>query len=147
MDIIFGVISTIIGLIVFYFLGLQFYKLGQTIKGKYPIIYRVYVILWSLILAAVVLAGLTIIGDNIESKKRQKRMSELSAIVESKPYINKTNKDAVVSELRSKGYTDYEIYIAFEKSPYLKESFEKAKIEGGYTDSDIAKHYGLDIFK
>lgn len=104
-------------------------------------------ILWSLILAAVVLASLTIIGDNIESKKRQKRMSELSTIVESKPYINNTNKDAVVSELRSKGYTDYEIYIAFEKSPYLKESFEKAKIEGGYTDSDIAKHYGLDIFK
>ena len=104
-------------------------------------------ILWSLILAVVVLAGLAIIGDNIESRKHQKRMSELSTIVESKPYINNTNKDAVVSELRSKGYTDYEIYIAFEKSPYIKESFEKAKIEGGYTDSDIAKHYGLDIFK
>ena len=73
-------------------------------------------------------------------------MNELSTIVESKPYINKTNKDAVVSELRAKGYTDYEIYTAFEKSPYLKKSFERAKIEG-YTDSDIAKHYGLDIFK
>lgn len=147
MSILFGVISTIIGLVLFYFLGIQFYKIGQTIKVKYPIIYRIYVILWSLILAVIIFASLAIIRDNIESNKYQKRMSELSAIVESKPYIDKTNKDAVISELRAKGYTDYEIYTSFEKSPYLKESFEKAKMEGGYTDSDIAKYYGLDIFK
>ena len=148
MSIIFGVVSTIIGLAVFYFLGLQFYKLGQTIKEKYPIIYRIYVILWSLILAVIVFFILAMIDGKVESRKHEKRMSELSTIIESKPYIDKTNKHAMVSELRAKGYTDYEIYTSLKESPQLKESFEKAKQEGGFSDSQIAKDvFGLDIYK
>ena len=105
-------------------------------------------ILWSLILAVIVFFILAMIDDKVESRKHEKRMSELSAIVESKPYIDKTNKHAVVSELRAKGYTDYEIYTSLKESPQLKESFEKAKQEGGFSDSQIAKDvFGLDIYK
>lgn len=132
------------GLILFF--GMQLYKLGMSIKEKFPIIYRIYVIFWSLILAIVLIGGWFKVGDYVDRKERENKIDQALISIQNKPRFTDDNRLALVGELRSEGYSDREIFEALNSSDQFKDKFNEARLKHNMSNYDIAKEFGISPY-
>lgn len=132
------------GLILFF--GMQLYKLGMSIKEKFPILYRIYVIFWSLIIAIVLIGGWFKVGDYVDRKEREYKIDQALISIQNKPRFTDDNRLALVGELRSEGYSDREIFEALNSSDQFKDKFNKARLKHNMSNYDIAKEFGISPY-
>lgn len=151
MDILFYILCAIVGIFITYIFGIQFYKLGQNLKNRFPIIYRLYVIFWSIIAAIVLVGMLAGVKSSIDSYQEEKKREDISRIL----LLNTTKEvngevltlrqiiKKVKNELHQSGASEEDAYrYASTKSKIFSDNIKKAK-EKGYTDRDIADAMGL----
>ena len=79
MDMLFGVLCAVIGVLLASILGLQFYKLGKSLKPRFPIIYRLYVITWCIVAALFLIVILMVSKDAYDRQQNQKSINSLNA--------------------------------------------------------------------
>ena len=150
MKTIIFIAGVLLGLLVLYFLGLQFYKIGKILKQKTPILFRVYLIFWVLIGGFTGILMVAEVYSNIEQKEklaeREKKDANIEAIVSNYNDSSKKDIEKLFKEIEARGFflTDDEKYclILLKKSTIPAIMEVKAK---GFTAKDIADYYGIYI--
>lgn len=143
MDIIFGIFSGLVGLFIAYFLGLQFYKLGTSLKTRFPIVFRLYVIFWSLLGALVLIFALDGIKSAIDKNQREKRGDALTSLISPTPELYQDTLGRVKKAKRA-NVPDKEIFDAMILSSRYTSILKNAN-QAGYTYQEIAQHLGLYV--
>lgn len=150
VQIIIWIIATLVFLIIFYLLGVQFYQLGLKLKEKYSITYRLYLIFWILI-GAMVAIGLTIgAQDGLKSYQHNKKQEELSLILEldkttvwsGQQISNREKLDKFREAADQDNISDNIAYNMILTSKTYSNNIEIAKSKG-FTDKDVASAMGL----
>lgn len=145
MKIIIIILSCVVVLGVLYFLGIQFYKLGQLLKNRHPIIYRFYVIFWIFFIFIISIGTLMSLYGDIKRKEREEERQRQKAIVTQQIQQLGSSQDLQkrIEKVRKQGATDVQIYYAIKDSPKYKQQIKTA--DDFMSDSEIAKELGLNI--
>ena len=148
MKTILFVVGILLGLLVLYFLGIQFYKIGKILKQKAPILFRVYIICWVIIGGGIAILTVGSVYTSIEQKeeqaKREKKDADINAIVSKYNDSSREDIEKLFKETEARGFyltNNEQFYLLLLKKstiPAIKEV--KAK---GYTLEDIANYYGI----
>lgn len=143
MNIIFYILCVIVGFFVTYILGMQFYKLGQSLKSRFPIIYRIYTIFWGFMGAFVLIGVLAGVKSYVDNYQEAKKIEKIESTF--KKYANGVDYTGIVDEARLLGYSDKEIYAAARDGEKLKKVFDELAKEG-VTDQEIGKFLNLNPY-
>lgn len=143
MNIIFYILCVIVGFFVTYILGMQFYKLGQSLKSRFPIIYRIYTIFWGFMGAFVLIGVLVGVKSYVDNYQEAKKIEKIESTF--KKYANGVDYTGIVDEARLLGYSDKEIYAAARDGEKLKKVFDELAKEG-VTDQEIGKFLNLNPY-
>ena len=136
MDILFYILCAIVGFAITYMLGLQFYKLGQNLRDKFPIIYRIYTIFWGLIGAIVLIGALIVVKVKIDDYHHNKSIEAFSEFLSTKHKVDMDVAYVIINDLRQeKGYiSDGNFKKLLTLLPVFRANYELAKQSSGLSD-------------
>ncbi len=143
MDIIFYILCIVAGLFITYILGVQFYKLGQNLKNRFPIIYRIYAIFWGFVGAFILIGALVGIKSGIDNYQHNKKIEKIEYTF--KKYASGVDYMGLIDKARLSNHSDKEIYAAAKDGEKLKKVFDELAKEG-VTDEEIGKFLNLDPY-
>lgn len=69
------IIASLIGLAITALIGQQFWKIGQHLKTRFPVIFRLYVVFW-LVIGLIALAGLSALAIDYTNKLQRQPCQE-----------------------------------------------------------------------
>ncbi|WP_168416471.1 hypothetical protein [Acinetobacter indicus] len=145
MDILFYILCAIVGIFITYIFGIQFYKLGQNLKNRFPIIYRLYAIFWSIIVAIILVGVLAGVKSKIDDYQHNKSIYKFSTFLSTKHEVDMDVAYVIINDLkREKGYiSDGNFNKLLALLPVFRESYESAKQSSSlseyYAKSEVEK--------
>lgn len=136
MDIIFYILCVAVFFFITYVLGLQFYRLGQNLKYKFPIIYRIYTIFWGFIGAFVLIGVLVGVKSKIDDYQHNKSIEVFSSLLSSKPKVDMDIAYVIINDLKQeKGYiSDGNFKKLLALLPSFRANYESAKQSSNLSD-------------
>lgn len=141
MTIIFYILCIAVGIFITYILGVQFYKLGQNLKERFPIIYRIYTIFW-IFFGGLLLIGILIgIKTEIDEYQHKKKIEKIESVFEK--YADDVDYRGLINEAKNNNASEKQIYQEIEQSKKFKNAFYELK-KDGLTDYEIGNFLNLD---
>lgn len=141
MTIIFYILCIAVGVSIAYILGLQFYKLGLSLKNRFPILYRLYLIAWILAGSLALIGVLVATGAVIKDYQREQKTKKIALIFQK--YSNGIQYADRIENAKENNYSDKEIYQQLKQSQKLKKAFDELQKEG-ITEDEIGEF--LDLY-